>query len=94
MSLSAGSVTVNPDATYSGSGMALALMDGEVAAFNALWAGLEAILATIPGANYSAWHLQNIQALATKCEAQATALVAYLTANTVVHVGSDTGTIA
>lgn len=95
MSLSIGSITVNVDATYSGSGMAKAIMDSEVAGFESLFAGI--VWGALGSPLTLAVKRAQIEALAAKSRELASKLVPYLKDHVVVRITVDgdeyTGTI-
>jgi hypothetical protein len=87
MSMQAGSVTVASDASYSGSGLAKALMDAHVATVEALVA-TQITASRIPttATSQAAMKLSIRHTLAAQANAYASALVAYLQANATAHV--------
>lgn len=96
MSLSVGSVTVNADATYSGTGLAKAIMDSEVAgwveAFGTYFDGGGTIHPPGffgPNPLKADIKREQYEALAAKSRELAAKLVPYLKANVVVRVDVD-----
>jgi hypothetical protein len=87
MSMQPGSVTVAGDASYTGTGLAMALMDAHVATAEALVASQIAAsqIATTP-ASQLAMKLAIRQGLAAMANAYGSAMVAYLQANATAHV--------
>lgn len=88
MAMKAGSVTVAPDGSYTGSDLAKALMDAHVTAAEALLqAQLQPLQAFFPGAGSDRRAKVAVrQGLAVMANAYALALVAYLQANARAHV--------
>ena len=87
MSLVAGSVEVASDASYTGSGLAMALMDAHVATAEALAAAqLAASGITTTAASQASMKLGIRQSLAAMANAYASALVTYIQANAIAHV--------
>ena len=86
MSLVAGSVTVNPDATYTGTGLALAIMTALATTIDARWPP-----DGTPGTpSKRTMH----DGLAESANALATAIVSHITANAVVTVPVSTNELA
>ena len=89
MSLVAGTITVSGvDASYTGTGLALVLMDVEVNDFAQLMIAVNMPAASIAAANTLAYKLPRHNRFKAKCEALAAALVTYITANAVVAAGT------
>lgn len=87
MSLIAGTITVSGvDASYTGTGLALALMDAEVADFALLMTSVNMPAASITAANTLAFKPPRHQRFKAKSEAFAAAIINYLTANGVITV--------
>ena len=87
MSLLAGTVTVSGvDASYTGTGLALAIMDAEVSDFALLLTSVNMPAASIAAANTLAFKLPRHQRFKAKSEALAAAIVNHLTANAVITV--------
>lgn len=100
MSLQAGSVTVASDASYSGTGLAKALMDGYAVVWNVQRARPPIVGADGPvtsqmsdGPYVEAIKLATFKEWAALANALAGQIVAYITTHAVVHVGGDEGTI-
>jgi hypothetical protein len=90
MSMVAGSVTVASDASYTGSGLAKALMDAHVATAEALAAAqLAAAQITTTPSSQAAMKLGIRQGLAAMANAYASALVAYVQTNATAHVTTE-----
>lgn len=94
MALLAGSVTVSPDGSHVGSGMANALYEAKVAGFLADQAALESALgdAGVEEEAIAEVVLGYLQAFAKDANANAAATIAYVTANAVTSVTVTTGT--
>lgn len=97
MSLVAGTITVNPDGTYTGTGLAKAIADARLPVVEAQNAAYRAFLDTIPDqagkTTALAWladdeerHRRELAAIKPEAEALAAAIVAYITANATVSV--------
>ncbi len=90
MSMQAGSVTVASDASYTGSGLAMALMDAHtLTAEPLLVAQLGGAHIAATPASQTAMKLPVRQSLAAMANAYASALVSYLQANATAHVTSQ-----
>lgn len=85
MALSAGSVTAASDGTPSGSGLALALYQQRKTPIDANLAAAIAAGTVIPGSFWTG--------LADQCNADATAIVTYFTANGTAKVGAAVGSL-
>jgi hypothetical protein len=83
MAMIVGTITQNPDGTYSGTGMALTLMDAKWAYYNTIFAAANppVVLTTVQKVAINA-------SAAPECVGIANAIVTYIQANAVV-VGSS-----
>lgn len=95
MSLIAGTITINPNGTYSGTGLAKALIDFKYPKLVALFA--EAVANDSPEIQEqfqgTARALRILPGLKDECEGLATASVSHLVANAVVTVSVPAGAI-
>lgn len=94
MSLVAGTITVSGvDASYTGTGLALALVDAEVADFALLLTSVNMPAASITAANTLAFKLPRHNRFKAKSEALAAAIIGYLTTNGVITIPVATNQI-